>query len=338
MALSRTISLLIAVTLLLIGSDQSGGAGALEENLRRSLHDRDLSARAELGMRVAAPRLAGFLQMTVTPEAPHASRNASVGSASQTLARRRELVLAAALLAPHCEDAWSLLVPLARAASTPDRPIAAAASLSAAEIARGLTADVLAKRDAPDDLIAGALRAWQDIAGSAHRWADVRVHALAIAKTLSELAHQSAAKNRDSRPHGYDLAVFAADSDPEVRRAAFELLPRRPDGEALAIAAGAVASESDPRAALAAAQAICGGLAFGDPAAPILAALGQEGMSRLRELVSRPATLPPAALLDSARCLAADGNPGSMAALRALQSRSPRYVRQRVRSLSRQRR
>lgn len=320
MALSSTISRLITIPLLLVASDSTGRAGSpeptIERSLERSLLGRDHSALAEIGARSSAADLATFLD----PGHERASTLAAISAATQ------------------CEDAWALLVPLARVAGGPDRPFASAAAMSALEIAGSLTATTVAEKDIPDDLLADAVDAWRSIAIGPHRWADVRVHGLATVAALGPLDPGSAMPL---------VEQLAGDPDPEVRRAAFELMPLPLPDTALAIAGRTLAEDSDPVVAVAAAQAACGGLAARSTdranaperaSAPVLAALGEPGLTRLRELVAETVESSPAATLDAARCLAAAGDPGSLQALRALQSRGPRYLRQRIRGLLSQRR
>jgi len=328
MALSSTISRLIAIPLLLVASDSTGGVSGsgptTERSLERSLLKRDLSRLAEIGARASAADLAAFL-------APD---------------RERSVTLAAIAAAPQCGDAWALLLPLGTAANGPDQPIASAAARSALEIAQSLDLATIAEQDIPDDLLAEALDAWRAIATASHRWADVRVHGLAVVVALSALHHP---EPPDPPPSTVEwLTQLAGDPDPEVRRAAFELMPvsmPMPD-PALAVAARTVAEDSDPVVALAAAQAICSELVADDESeklsSRVLAALGPEGLARLHQLTATTTetddALSPAALLDGARCLAAAGDPKSLQALRGLQSRGPRYLRQRIRELLGQRR
>jgi hypothetical protein len=81
-----------------------------------------------------------------------------------------------------------------------------------------------------------------------------------------------------------------------------------------------VAADPDPVVALAAAQAACEGLRFGDPARPVLAALGAKGLPRLRALVA-DRNLSGGARLAAARCLAVDGSSASKKALATLPRR-----------------
>lgn len=237
----------------------------------------------------------------------------------------RAELLAAVLAAPAAVDGWALLVPLAEHAMGPDRPLAVAAALTATSIAARLARDwepVYVTHDIPEQALAHALGAWRAIGADPGRWADVRVHALEVS------AHLAAARQRAGAgaTAPYDLDALAADADAQVRRAAFELLPHPLSPGEAAVASRAVVDDADPTAALAAAQALCGGLGVDAPAAPALAALGQAGLDRLRHLVPDPA-LPPAARIDGARCLAADGTPASRRAVRILQSSLPARIR-----------
>ena len=83
--------------------------------------------------------------------------------------------------------------------------------------------------------------------------------------------------------------------------------------------ASTVANDTDPLVALGAAQALCADLA-GDPPAPILAALGAPGLSRLRTIIATD-DVSRGVLRDAARCLAADPDPASAAALRAIRNK-----------------
>jgi hypothetical protein len=237
----------------------------------------------------------------------------------------RKVVLAATAAVRAAEDGWVLLVPLAELASRPDRPLAAAAAASAAAIAARIDETLLDEHEVTRVELGERILAWSALAGARHRWPDVRVHALEISAHLARVG-------RDFEL-GYDLAGLAADPEPEVRRAAFEVLHRPLPESARALAAQAVARDAEPVVALAAAQSLCSGLGFDEPAAPILAALGDTGLQRLRALILDP-TLPPAALLDGARCLAADASPESLGVLRRLQKTGPASIRRLVAHLA----
>jgi hypothetical protein len=122
------------------------------------------------------------------------------------------------------------------------------------------------------------------------------------------------------------LAVFTGDDEPALRRAAYELLDTPLADAQRAPAARAVAGDADAHVALAAAQALCGGIGFGDDPAPILAALDDDARARLRALVG-VAAHPPAARIDAGRCLAAIGDQPSRRALDALRVSVPRDLR-----------
>ena len=248
--------------------------------------DRDDLARA--GARLAARRLAPAL-----------------------LGDDRELALAAAAAAPFAEDAVWMLGPLAEVAGWPDRPLAAAAARAAARIGGALDGDALLLADVPPDWIRGRAAAHRALAADAGRWTDVRVAALETAAHLFRALGERAAPPASPRdptgqvlgwePEG--LAAFLADPDPELRRAAVELAPAPLTGEALR-AIGARAADDDPSVAAAAVLAACEGLVFGEPAAPVVAALGARGMARARALAAS-SDVPDGARDAATRCLAA---------------------------------
>ncbi|MCE9577890.1 MAG: hypothetical protein K8W52_32455 [Deltaproteobacteria bacterium] len=229
---------------------------------------------------------------------------------------------AALTAAAGATDRAELLAPLASLAGSWDRTRAAPAAATAAAIAAGLAQLPVEAED-----LAETGRAWRALAMRADRWADVRVHALEVAAAI---AHATSADDL-----GYDLALLT-DGDPEVRRAAAELVPQPAPPAARAPLAAVVARDRDPIVALAAAQALCGDLGFGDPPAPILAALGDAGLARLRALaVDPPTDAPGPALVDAARCLAADRDPASATAVRALVNHGPRALRGAINRLRR---
>jgi hypothetical protein len=232
----------------------------------------------------------------------------------------RQVVMAATVAIRAAEDGWVLLARLAELASRPDRPVAAAAAESAAVIAARTDATLLDQHEITSVELGERIQAWSALAAAQHRWPDVRVHALEVSAHLARAGGGSEV--------GYDLDAMAVDPEPEVRRAAFELLPRPLSDTARAIVARAVADDAEPVVALAAAQALCSGLGLDDaePAEPALDALGDAGMKRLRALILNP-RLPPAARLDGARCVAADASPDSLTALRRLQKTGPASIR-----------
>lgn len=242
----------------------------------------------------------------------------------------RRTVLAAALAAPGAERPWSLLEPLAGAAAGPDRPIAVAAADAARTIARTLDRQTVIDEDVPDDVVGTALTAWRQVGADPTRWADVRVAALEIGRAL----HDALGEDAEPDDVAYDLAAALRDSDPEIRRAALELIAH--DGLPLSTVA-AMLNDTDPIVALVAAQVLCAGLAFDDDAAPLLAAAGATGLARMRALVRLP-NQPPAAILDAARCLARDSLAESAVTMAHLAARGPRAIRAELRALARHRR
>ncbi len=220
----------------------------------------------------------------------------------------REIVLAAAGAAPSAPDAIWLLIPLGELAASPDRPLAAAAARSAARIAGQLDADELLDRDVPPDWTRARLAEYRARAADAGRWTDVRVSCLEVAAHL----HRALGERAAGAP--YDMAALLADPEPEVRRAAVELALGPLGPREIDMVAARAASDDDDEVRAAAAQALCEGLAFGDAARPVLAALGERGLARLRALVAdddRPEPARAAASL----CLVADGSAASREAL-----------------------
>ena len=278
-------------------------------------------ARADTGTPppVEADLLKGALLSGSSDDVERAARRAGVRRLALALAGAasdRVLALAAAEGAPFAEDAVWLLVPLASAARSPDRPLAVRAARAAARIAGSLDSSELVTGDVPPDWTRARIHELRAIAADPARWIDVRVSALEAASHL----RRSLEAEAGPADAPYDLAVAAVDPDPELRRAAFELL-RSPLAPAeLAIVANAVAADPDRVVALAAGQAACDGLRFGDPARPVLAALGAKGLLRLRGLVADK-TLSSGARLGAARCLAVDGSSASKKALATLPRR-----------------
>ncbi len=197
--------------------------------------------------------------------------------------------LAAIAAAPGCEDAAELLPALAVVARGTDRRTAIPAARAAWTIARAI-----AVRDPDDDIAAEQLandRArWAAIAADGTRWIEVRVAALATVAVLA------------APDLGYELAPLLADRDPDLRAAAIALIPQPTPAAARTPLAAALVHDADDRVALAAAQALCADL-VADPAAPILDAIGDAGLARIKTLVTLKGS--PAAIRDANRCLAA---------------------------------
>jgi hypothetical protein len=242
---------------------------------------------------------------------------------------------------------------------------AASAAVIAVRLHRDWSGAHEAQESAPADLV-GVQQRWLDVARDPGRWVDVRVLALETAVALGRVLHtlagdvrQNAKGSPESQAGSVSgtsagtgagtgtsagtsagtgagdgpgaepavfLAVFTVDAEPALRRAAYELLDPPLSDAQRALAARAVADDADAHVALAAAQALCGGLGFGDDPAPILAALDNDARVRLRALVSVGAH-PPAARIDAGRCLAAIGDQPSRRALDALRISVPRDLR-----------
>lgn len=223
--------------------------------------------------------------------------------------------LAAITAAPVVEDRAELLAALARVAGGADHRTAIPAAQAARAIARAI-----ARRDRPDDVADGDLAAWRAAWGAlalrGDRWIELRLAALDTAAAL------------DPAGTGVDLAAALGDPDPAFRRAAATVVPLPAPAAAYAALAGAVIHDTDAAAALGAAQSLCLSLDGGARPGPILGALGPAGLARIRALVTGalPDAVPPPALRDAGRCLAADGSPESRAALRAMHAppRRPR--------------
>ncbi|HTJ40470.1 MAG TPA: hypothetical protein VL463_00180 [Kofleriaceae bacterium] len=218
-----------------------------------------------------------------------AREGAKLGAAGLAPLLRSDRADAAIEAAASAPDGYELLVDLAAVAGGWDRARAAPAARVAAHIADAM--DDATERDLPDDALAAAQDAWAAIARAPDRWADVRVHALEVAAHVARARHAGL---------GYDLAAFLHDPDPEVRRAAIELVPAPLPADLLAPIAAAISADDDDTVALAAAQIVCGELASA-PADPIVAAVGDRGLDRIRALVrSHPKSI------EAKRCLRYD--------------------------------
>ncbi len=273
--------------------------------LRAAIVGRDADAVARVGSRASAAQL-----------------EAALGDPDRLVRR------AAARAAPECADAWVLLLPLARLAATPGHATAAEAARAAAAIARKIDRARVLDEEISDDRVRARLEAWRSVGADTGLWPDVRVLALEVCTALA-LALGPDATAEDV---AYDVNARLGDPEPEVRRAALELLPT--DAVPTSAVAGRLLDDPDPTVALVAGQVLCAGLAFGQSADRALGAAGQPGIERLRQLIVRP-TAPAGAALDAARCLAADAAPESRAALERLVKRGPRSIRRRVRALLR---
>lgn len=258
----------------------------------------------------------------------------AAGLAPMLVDADRALVAAALDAAPSVPDGWELLDDLARVAGGWDRSQAAPAARAAARIARVVDGDRAILEEIPDDKLASAQRTWGELAMRADRWGDVRVHALEVAARVAAARRATAAGDPGL---GYDLAATLADPDPEVRRASCELVPMpAPEGVRDALVR-AITVDVDPTVVLSCAQALCAELVDGG-AAPVLAALGDDGLRRLRTIFAAPLPpIPDGALIDAARCPAAKRTKADFTALRALEAKAPRRIRRAIHRLGRKR-
>jgi len=243
----------------------------------------------------------------------HLGAHASVGELSGALASPDRGLRLAAIEASTSAgpDAWALLAPLAERARERDRRVAAAAARAAVRIATRIDRRQVLEWELPVDELNERLATWREIARDDHRWPDVRVLAMETATLLWT------ALGDDAREAPFDLSISLADPEPEVRRAAIELLPIPLPAPLRAAVAERVTADPEPTVAIVAAQALCTVLTVEKDPSPLLAALGDGGLARIRALVLER-DVPPAAVVDAARCLAADPSPQSAAALRAL--------------------
>ena len=208
--------------------------------------------------------------------------------------------------APMVDGRPELLDALARIAGGPDRRTAIPAALAARTIARELAHKELDDALALEDL-AGWRMTFAALAANRERWIDLRVLAL---DTASALATDGS---------GLPLETALGDPDPALRRAAIlDLAVPVPAGLRDRLAK-AIVSDVDPAVALSAGQVLCADL-VADPAAPVLTALGEPGLARLRTAVAAE-DAPVVALREIARCLGADKAPASSAALRVIRNR-----------------
>jgi len=236
------------------------------------------------------------------------------------------VVLGAVVAAEAAPDAWELLMPLAEVAGGWDRRTAAPAARAGARISRMLDGDAAILHDLPDDRLEAIGQAWEALARRADRWSDVRVHALEVA---TRVARARAATADDAIDDAAGLLAAINDADPQVRRAALELMAVPVPVALHAPLAARVAGDDDLRVRLAAAQALCAALPADAPA--VLAALGAPGLDALRTTLAEPGVAAEpeaaAAVLDAARCLAADDDPRSRRELVRLRHAAPRPVR-----------
>ena len=159
----------------------------------------------------------------------------------------------------------------------------------------------LATHDLPDDLAPADVLAWRDawaaLAVRRDRWIELRVIALDTAAALD----RSTPDPDSGTGTGVPLEVALADRDPAFRRAAILDVPLPvPPGARTALAT-AIAKDTDPAVALAAASILCFD-ASAATAQPIREALGAAGLERISALVTGTRLTP--AIRDAKRCLA----------------------------------
>jgi len=228
--------------------------------------------------------------------------------------------LAGIAAAPTTEGRSELLDALVVAAAGPDRRTAIPAAHAGRTIARELAREVT-HGELPDDLATADVLRWRDewgyVAKDRARWIEVRVLALDTAAALDAAAH--VAGSTVTGGIGIDLATALADPDPAFRRAAVALAPVPLPFALRTPLASTVVKDTDPLVALGAAQALCADL-VADPPAPILDVLGTPGLIRLRTIIATDSASR-GVVRDAARCLAADPDPASAAALRTIRGR-----------------
>lgn len=207
--------------------------------------------------------------------------------------------------APFNDEAVAMLSRLSDVAGGYDRSLAVPASRAARQIAGGLDGAAIAAREIPRRHLAEAAVAWHRVARDRSLWADVRIAALEVSRDLTRLL-----TGDGTRP----VIELVADPDPEVRRAALELLASPlPPARVPRVVARLIEDDSD-EVALAAAAALCSGARFGDDVAAALEAAGARGLERIAGLTTDE-SLSAAARFAAAGCLS---GAAARAAARAL--------------------
>mgnify|MGYP001591842957 CR=1 FL=1 len=180
---------------------------------------------------------------------------------------------AAIAAAPAADDACELHADLALIAAQPDRSLGPAAARAAAAISQGLSPARISELELTDASLRQRADAWGRLAKHQGLWPDVRVHAIEInallARTLPADARAAV---------GVDLVAIASDPEPEVRRAAIELQAQPLDAQARERTAEILREDGEPVVAVVAGQALCGGIAMGDPSTPVLTSNAQTGL------------------------------------------------------------
>jgi len=198
----------------------------------------------------------------------------------------RPTVLAGIVAAQAVDGREELLPALLALAAGPDRRIA----IPAARAARAIADRVQVTDDLPEDELDAWRADWVKLAIDPSRWIEVRIAGLEVAAALAP-----------GGTLGFDLASIMTLADPALRATAVSLVPQPAPVELRAVLSTAVANDTDPRVALGAAQALCADLAH-DPAGPVVTALGDAGLARIKTLVLEK-QLPVAMIRDASRCL-----------------------------------
>ncbi|MBK9030153.1 MAG: hypothetical protein IPL61_02240 [Myxococcales bacterium] len=224
------------------------------------------------------------------------------------------------------DDAPLALTALAQIAGGWDRARAAPATTTARRIVATLDDARAIRDDLDDDLLAEAAAAWLAVADRADRWSDVRAGALGIAVALTQARAATAATAPDLPAL---LAPRYVDADPEVRLAALESTPAPVPAPLVAPTIARLTGDPVAAVRLVAAQVLCA-----VDAEAAIAAMGPAGRAAMVAAVAGPLDRP-GALLDLARCLAADDDPASARALATLRQRAPRALRAPLAALAR---
>jgi hypothetical protein len=279
-------------------------------------------ADASIGFDFAAGYVAGDLaSLRRAGSAP--SGDESLRAALRS--KDRAAVLGAVLAADAAPTPWDHLDALAALAGGWDRGAAVLAVRVAVSISRRLDGDAAVVLEVPDDQLERQAEAWRALARREDRWSDVRVRALEVAARLDRARLATA----DGRPALVaPLLELAGGTDPQIRRAALELLPVPVPSEAYPALVARLRDEDSATVRLAVAQALCAALPA--DAAAVSTALGPAGFDAVRAVLATPPADASAALVDAARCLALDPDPRSLRVLARLAHVAPRPVREAV--------
>lgn len=214
-----------------------------------------------------------------------ASRRLSGRQLSEMIGASRAETRAVVFAAPFNDEAVAMLPHLSDVAGGYDRSLAVPASRAAREIAGSLDGPAIAEREIPRRDLAEAAVAWHRVARDRSLWADVRIAALEVSRDLTRLLTGDGTKTS---------IELVADPDPEVRRAALELLDSPLPPARYARVVDRLLADSVDEVALAAAAALCSGVRFGDDLGPIREAAGSRGLERVAALAADRALSPPA--------------------------------------------